>query len=191
MKLGAGLLSLRSADGRAKVRRAVSLRLPYLDEFRRRYAGRCGKFRAVLRPTIDRDPKARSGPRRRRRRLQSARWRRAGSYWRGSGAYQRPHRPDNRRPSWPHRKRSGDGSIIEPRGVVDAVRSATEPRNGLIERNVGSASWRQSLLTPILEIEPLRNGLRANKARQSELVDSNIGEAANRRTAAITRPARG
>ena len=88
-------------------------------------------------------------------------------------------------------KRSGDGSIIEPRGVVDAVRSAIEPQNGLIERNVGSASWRQSLLTPILEIEPLRNGLRANKARQSELVDSNIGEAANRRTAAITRPARG
>ena len=110
---------------------------------------------------------------------------------RGSGAHQRPHRPDNRRPSWPHRKRSGDGSIIEPRGVVDAVRSAIEPQNGLIERNVGSASWRQSLLTPILEIEPLRNGLRANKARQSELVDSNIGEAANRRTAAITRPARG
>src|SRR6516162_2738686 len=34
-------------------------------------------------------------------------------------------------------KRTGDGSIIEFRSVVDAVRCATEVQNGLIERNVG------------------------------------------------------
>src|SRR6516165_5264188 len=34
-------------------------------------------------------------------------------------------------------KRTGDGSIIEFRSVVDAVRCATEVQNGLIERNAG------------------------------------------------------
>jgi class 3 adenylate cyclase len=34
-------------------------------------------------------------------------------------------------------KRTGDGSIIEFRSVVDAVRCAIEVRNGLIERNAG------------------------------------------------------
>jgi adenylate cyclase len=34
-------------------------------------------------------------------------------------------------------KRTGDGSIIEFRSVVDAVRCAIEVQNGLIERNVG------------------------------------------------------
>src|SRR4029077_17057462 len=53
------------------------------------------------------------------------------------------------------------------------------------------APRRQSSPMPILEIKPLRNRLRANKARQSELVRSNIGEAGNGTTAAITRPAQG
>ena len=34
-------------------------------------------------------------------------------------------------------KRTGDGSIIEFRSVVDAVRCAIEVQNGLIERNAG------------------------------------------------------
>ena len=34
-------------------------------------------------------------------------------------------------------KRTGDGSIIEFRSVVDAVRCATEVQNGMIERNAG------------------------------------------------------
>ena len=34
-------------------------------------------------------------------------------------------------------KRTGDGSIIEIRSVVDAVRGAIEMQNGLIERNAG------------------------------------------------------
>ena len=47
------------------------------------------------------------------------------------------------------------------------------------------------LPTPILEIKPLRNRLRANQARQGEFVYSNFGEAGNGTTAAITRPAQG
>src|SRR5271165_1850129 len=34
-------------------------------------------------------------------------------------------------------KRTGDGSIVEFRSVVDAVRCAIEVQNGLIERNAG------------------------------------------------------
>jgi adenylate cyclase len=34
-------------------------------------------------------------------------------------------------------KRTGDGSIIEFRGVVDAVRCAIEVQNGMAERNAG------------------------------------------------------
>ena len=34
-------------------------------------------------------------------------------------------------------KRTGDGSIVEFRSVVDAVRCAIEVQNGMIERNVG------------------------------------------------------
>ena len=34
-------------------------------------------------------------------------------------------------------KRTGDGSIIEFRSVVDAVRCAIEVQNGMIERNAG------------------------------------------------------
>jgi adenylate cyclase len=36
-------------------------------------------------------------------------------------------------------KRTGDGSMIEFRSVVDAVRCAIEVQNGLIERNAGGA----------------------------------------------------
>src|ERR1700680_4342027 len=34
-------------------------------------------------------------------------------------------------------KRTGDGSIVEFRSVVDAVRCAVEVQNGMIERNAG------------------------------------------------------
>jgi class 3 adenylate cyclase len=34
-------------------------------------------------------------------------------------------------------KRTGDGSLIEFRSVVDAVRCAIEVQNGMVERNAG------------------------------------------------------
>ena len=37
-------------------------------------------------------------------------------------------------------KRTGDGSLIEFRSVVDAVRCAIEVQNGMVERNVGRAA---------------------------------------------------
>ena len=37
-------------------------------------------------------------------------------------------------------KRTGDGSLVEFRSVVDAVRCAIEVQNGLIERNAGLPS---------------------------------------------------
>ena len=37
-------------------------------------------------------------------------------------------------------KRTGDGSIIEFRSVVDAVRCAIEVQNGMVERNAGRAA---------------------------------------------------
>jgi adenylate cyclase len=36
-------------------------------------------------------------------------------------------------------KRTGDGSIVEFRSVVDAVRCAIEVQNGMVERNAGLA----------------------------------------------------
>ena len=40
-------------------------------------------------------------------------------------------------------KRMGDGSLIEFRSVVDAVRCAIEVQNGLMERNIGVAPERR------------------------------------------------
>jgi adenylate cyclase len=40
-------------------------------------------------------------------------------------------------------KRTGDGSIIEFRSVVDAVRCAIEVQNAMVERNAGVAEDRQ------------------------------------------------
>jgi adenylate cyclase len=40
-------------------------------------------------------------------------------------------------------KRTGDGSIIEFRSVVDAVRCAIEVQNGMVERNAGVPSERR------------------------------------------------
>src|ERR1700722_5649415 len=40
-------------------------------------------------------------------------------------------------------KRTGDGSIIEFRSVVDAVRCAIEVQNGMLERNAGVAPERR------------------------------------------------
>src|SRR6202050_1048487 len=39
-------------------------------------------------------------------------------------------------------KRTGDGSLIEFRSVVDAVRCAIEVQNGMVERNAGVAKDR-------------------------------------------------
>ena len=40
-------------------------------------------------------------------------------------------------------KRTGDGSIIEFRSVVDAVRCAIEVQNGMVERNAGAPPERR------------------------------------------------
>ena len=40
-------------------------------------------------------------------------------------------------------KRTGDGSIIEFRSVVDAVRCAIEVQNGMVERNAGVPAERR------------------------------------------------
>src|SRR6202051_1546786 len=40
-------------------------------------------------------------------------------------------------------KRTGDGSLIEFRSVVDAVRCAIEVQNGMLERNAGVAEDRR------------------------------------------------
>ena len=53
------------------------------------------------------------------------------------GPVKRSDRPHDRGPSGPHRQRTGDGSIIEFRSVVDAVRCAIEVQSGLAERNAG------------------------------------------------------
>ena len=42
-------------------------------------------------------------------------------------------------------KRTGDGSIIEFRSVVDAVRCTIEVQNGLVERNAGLPEDRRIL----------------------------------------------
>ena len=56
---------------------------------------------------------------------------------RACGAAQRPHRPAHRLHHGRIVKRTGDGSIIEFRSVVDAVRCAIEAQTGMIERNAG------------------------------------------------------
>jgi class 3 adenylate cyclase len=86
----------------------------------------------------ERDPQAGRDPGGRRRRLQSACWAdedRTLSRLRGL-------RSDLIDPAIAAHngrivKRTGDGSIIEFRSVVDAVRCALEVQNGLIERNAG------------------------------------------------------
>jgi len=40
-------------------------------------------------------------------------------------------------------KRTGDGSLVEFRSVVDAVRCAVEVQNGMVERNAGLPSERR------------------------------------------------
>ena len=50
---------------------------------------------------------------------------------------ERSNRADHCRASWRVVKRTGDGSIIEFRSVVDAVRCAIEVQNGMVERNAG------------------------------------------------------
>jgi adenylate cyclase len=86
----------------------------------------------------ERNPQTRGDLGGRRRRLQPACRRRRGQNPRApSRSPQRSDRP----PIAAHHgrivKRTGDGSIIEFRSVVDAVRCAIEMQNGLIERNAG------------------------------------------------------
>ena len=52
-------------------------------------------------------------------------------------------------------KRTGDGSLIEFRSVVDAVRGAIEMQNGLVERNAG--------VPPGRRIDPRRHSSRGRR----------------------------
>ena len=85
-----------------------------------------------------RDPETRSHSRGGRSRIQQAHWLRRGAH----ACRLRALRSDLIDPSIAvHHgrmvKRTGDGSIIEFRSVVDAVRCAIEVQNGMVERNAG------------------------------------------------------
>ena len=56
-----------------------------------------------------------------------------------AGAAQRPDRSDHRGASGRVVKRTGDGSIVEFRSVVDAVNCAIEVQRAMVERNAGVA----------------------------------------------------
>ena len=59
-------------------------------------------------------------------------------------------RPYHRRAHGRVVKRTGDGSIVEFRSVVDAVRCAIEVQNGMVERNSGlPAEKRRIVVTAI------------------------------------------
>ena len=45
-------------------------------------------------------------------------------------------------------KRTGDGSLVEFRSVVDAVRCAIEMQNGMVERNAGLSAGALDFLDP-------------------------------------------
>ena len=84
------------------------------------------------------NPETRGDPGRGHRRLQPARRRRRGSH----AARLRGLRSDLIDPAIDAHhgrivKRTGDGSLIEFRSVVDAVRCAIEVQNGMVERNAG------------------------------------------------------
>jgi class 3 adenylate cyclase len=62
-------------------------------------------------------------------------------------------------------KRTGDGSLVEFRSVVDAVRCAIEVQNGMVERNAGLPPERREDDTAQLgdrEMPALRAGGRLN-----------------------------
>ena len=85
-----------------------------------------------------RDPEDRGDSGRGYRRLQPARGSGRGSHAVAApGAAQRSDRPAIDAHHGRIVKRTGDGSLIEFRSVVDAVRCAIEVQNGLIERNAG------------------------------------------------------
>ena len=66
-------------------------------------------------------------------------------------------------------KRTGDGSLIEFRSVVDAVRCAIEVQNGIVERNAGPQMGGSR---PAQMIAPLKTkliGVEIGKARNSRI----------------------
>ena len=72
------------------------------------------------------------------RRLQQARRRRRRPHSSPVAcAPQRPHRSHHRPSSRTRGQRTGDGSLVEFRSVVDAVRCAIEVQDGMLERNAG------------------------------------------------------
>ena len=76
------------------------------------------------------------------------------------------------------------------RSAIDAVRAIavqTASSSATPAERPGARLYRRQFL----EIKPLRNRLGVDKPRQSELIQTNIGEAGNGTTAAITRPAQG
>ena len=72
-------------------------------------------------------------------------------------------------------KRTGDGSIIEFRSVVDAVRCAIEIQNGLIERNAGVPEDRR------IEFRSVVDAVRCALEVQNGLIERNAGLRPERR----------
>jgi class 3 adenylate cyclase len=67
-------------------------------------------------------------------------------------------------------KRTGDGSIIEFRSAVDAVRCAIEVQNGMVERNAGAArSLRESLRKLLKQRARTEALVRAERRKLSRL----------------------
>ena len=65
-------------------------------------------------------------------------------------------------------KRTGDGSIVEFRSVVDAVRCAIEVQNGMVERNAGLPPERQLAPFPLLaQFAPSRTARRPARSRRA------------------------
>jgi adenylate cyclase len=63
-------------------------------------------------------------------------------------------------------KRTGDGSLIEFRSVVDAVRCAIEVQNGLIERNAGVPPERRIEFRVGIHLGDLSAGQGAARSRR-------------------------
>jgi hypothetical protein len=80
-------------------------------------------------------------------------------------------------------KRTGDGSLIEFRSVVDAVRCAIEVQNGLIERNAGLPPERRIEFRVGIHLIVLKNSENEGspksrfRARRVILADSSTGKA--------------
>jgi hypothetical protein len=79
-------------------------------------------------------------------------------------------------------KRTGDGSLIEFRSVVDAVRCAIEVQNGMVERNAGLPSERR--------IESVSAFISATWSRRVTAISWATGSISQRVSKAFASPAR-